>query len=360
MKMIICLDGCGPDYLAAAETPNLDALARAGSYTVGRAVVPTVTNVNNTSIVTASLPEAHGVTTNFLFDPATGRQEYVEEAGFLRAETVFARLSRQGGRTCLLTAKDKLRTLIGEGAAISESAERPSPRLLRRLGEAPGIYTIEVNHWLLQAALWLVKEERPDFLYCSTTDYVAHTYEPDSEPARRNIRRLDALIGEIVAAAGDLELVVTADHGMNAKRRGLDLEAILAGRGIESLVVPIIKDRHVVHHQNLGGSAYVYLFDPSCCERAGAIIAGEEGVEAVLSRQEAAERYRLAPDRIGSLFVLADRDTVFGSLGQARCSVTVRSHGSLYEEQIPIYAYGPGPVSRRPGTNAEVASWLFA
>jgi len=61
-KVIICLNGCAPDYLAGSETPNLDAIAREGFHTIGSAVVPTVTNVNNTSIITASLPERHGIT----------------------------------------------------------------------------------------------------------------------------------------------------------------------------------------------------------------------------------------------------------------------------------------------------------
>jgi hypothetical protein len=71
-RVIICLDGCGPDYLEAAATPNLDALAREGYHAIGEAVVPTVTNVNNTSIITASFPETHGITTNYLLDPVSG------------------------------------------------------------------------------------------------------------------------------------------------------------------------------------------------------------------------------------------------------------------------------------------------
>ena len=42
-RVIICLDGCGPDYLAGSETPNLDAVAREGFHTIGEAVIPTVT-----------------------------------------------------------------------------------------------------------------------------------------------------------------------------------------------------------------------------------------------------------------------------------------------------------------------------
>ena len=262
-RVIVCLDGCGPDYLAAAETPNLDALAREGYHTIGEAVVPTVTNVNNTSIITASFPETHGITTNYLLDPASGREDYMESAEFLLAETAFRHLADRGKRTVLLTAKDKLKTLIRDGAAIAESAEKPSAWLTERIGPAPGIYTIEVNHWLLRAARDLLTHENPDFVYVSTTDYVTHTYPPESEQAQGNIREIDGLIGDIMNAAGDLEMVITADHGMNAKSRGLDLEAILAARGIEARVIPIIKDRHVVHHRNLGGAAYVYLRDPA-------------------------------------------------------------------------------------------------
>jgi phosphonoacetate hydrolase len=154
-------------------------------------------------------------------------------------------------------------------------------------------------------------------------------------------------------------VVVTADHGMNAKSRGLDPEAILAARGIAARVIPIIKDRHVVHHRNLEGAAYVYLNDPETEEKASAILREEKGVEAVLTREAAARIYHLHPGRIGHLFLLADRETVFGDLPEPREELHVRSHGSLHEREIPIYALGEGPLAVRPLTNAQVASWIF-
>jgi phosphonoacetate hydrolase len=358
-RVIICLDGCAPDYLVGSETPNLDAIAREGFHTIGAAVVPTVTNVNNTSIITASLPETHGITSNYFIDPASGEEVYMESPTYLLAETAFRRIARSGGKSVLLTAKDKLKTLIQDGAAVAESAERPSARLTGRVGAPPGIYTIEVNHWLLQAALTVLREEKPDFIYVSTTDFVTHIHPPDSDPSRRNIREIDRLIGEIVNASPDLEMVVTADHGMNAKSRGLDPEAILAARGIVARVIPIIKDRHVVHHRNLGGAAYVYLRDPATEREAAAILREEKGIEAVLTAVEAARIYHLYPGRIGHLFLLADRDTVFGDLPQPHEELQVRSHGSLHEREIPIYALGKGPLAVRPLTNAQVASWIF-
>jgi len=359
-KVIICLDGCGPACLAAAETPNLDAMAREGFHTVGRAVVPTVTNVNNTSIITASSPETHGITSNYLLDPASGQEAYMESPDYLLAETAFRRISRKGGRAVLLTAKDKLKTLIRDGAAIAESAEKPSAWLTDRIGAPPGIYTIEINHWLLTAARDLLRRDPPDFLYVSTTDFVNHTHPPDSDQSRGNVREIDRLIGDILNTSPDLELVVTADHGMNAKTRALDLAAVLKENRIDAQAVPIIKDRHVVHHQNLGGAAYIYLADPATVGEAIALLRQEKGVEAVMKAPAAAMRYRLRPDRIGHLFVLADRETVFGALPEPRQEVSLRSHGSLHEQPIPIYAWGPGPVAARPRSNPEVAAWVFA
>ena len=358
-RVIICLDGCSPEYLSDGETPTLDMIAGEGFHGIGEAVVPTVTNVNNTSIITAGFPESHGITTNYLLDPVTGRECYMESAEYLLTRTAFRHLADRGMKTCLLTAKDKLKSLIRDGATIAESAERPSERLVEQIGAAPGIYTIEVNHWLLRAAREILRRDRPDFLYVSTTDYVTHTHPPGSEQARWNIREIDRLIGDIIDDAGDLEMVVTADHGMNAKSRGLNPEAILSAQGIAARAIPIIKDRHVVHHQNMGGAAYVYLKDPATEREAAAVLREEKGVEAVLSRESASHLYRLHPARIGHLFLLADRETVFGDMTAPRQEIRVRSHGSLHERDIPIYALGAGPLAVKPRTNAEMASWIF-
>ena len=60
--IVICLDGCGLEYLAASDTPNMDAMAEAGWKVSGHAAFPTVTNVNNTSILTGAFSDIHGIT----------------------------------------------------------------------------------------------------------------------------------------------------------------------------------------------------------------------------------------------------------------------------------------------------------
>jgi len=325
---------------------------------VGRAIVPTVTNVNNTSIVTASFPEVHGITSNYFLDPQTGREVYMESSEFLLTETIFRRAARKGKRSALLTAKDKLKTLICDGATIAESAEKPASWLAERLGPPPEIYSIEINHWLFRAAREILMQHAPDLLYVTTTDYVTHTHAPEDERSQWNMHELDRLLGEILNTASGHEVVVTADHGMNPKSRALDLNRILCGRGVVANAIPIIKDRYVVHHRNLGGAAYIYLDEIASRDEAMAVLREEEGIETVMISQEAAERYHLHPQRIGHLFVLADIDTVFGSLPQVREEVKIRSHGSRYEREIPIFCYGAGPQSICPETNGEVAAWI--
>ncbi len=86
-------------------------------------MMPTVTNVNNVSLVTASYPQAHGITSNYWFDRQTASEHYMESGEFVESETMFQRATAVGARSLLVTAKDKLRRLLSKGATLSISAE---------------------------------------------------------------------------------------------------------------------------------------------------------------------------------------------------------------------------------------------
>jgi phosphonoacetate hydrolase len=269
----------------------MDKIAREGFRTTGQAVIPSVTNVNNTTIVTSSYPETHGITSNYFLDQTTGKEVYMESSEFLLTNTIFRRVAGNGGISALLTAKEKLKTLIQDGAQFSETAERPSAWLIDRIGAPPDIYSIEVNHWLFRAAREVLLEKSPDLLYLTTTDYANHILAPESDESQQNINQLDRLLGDILNVSSDIEIIITADHGMNPKFRALDLTQILKDTGISANAIPIIKDRYVVHHQNLGGAAYIYLDDLYTIDEASAILREEQGIEAVLSNAEAAKKY---------------------------------------------------------------------
>jgi phosphonoacetate hydrolase len=71
-KILIALfDGFGPEYLDKSDMPALKRIAAAGGVKIGKGMMPSVTNVNNASLITGTFPDQHGITTNFYYDPKT-------------------------------------------------------------------------------------------------------------------------------------------------------------------------------------------------------------------------------------------------------------------------------------------------
>jgi len=252
-RLIICLDGIDPEYLAASNAPTLDELGRRGWRTIGQGAMPSVTNVNNASIVTSGPPALHGITANYYFDRATNQSVYMESADFILAPTMFERATQHGRNSMVITAKDKLRTLIARGAREVISAESPPAWVVDAVSVPPPILSVEVNHWLFRAAIATCQTRPPDLLYLTLTDYAQHKVAPETEESQINIATLDSLLADLLNTGPEFAVVVTADHGMRAKTRGLDLGQILAEANIPADAIPIIKDRYVAHHRILAG-----------------------------------------------------------------------------------------------------------
>jgi phosphonoacetate hydrolase len=130
---------------------------------------------------------------------------------------------------------------------------------------------------------------------------------------------------------------------LHVPRNGPILEVVLdrpKANAIDAEMVPIIRDKHKTHHQNLGGSAYVFLERAAELSEAFEILKNTPGVEAVHHAAAAARIFHLHPKRIGDLFLLASKDTAFGQLETSREPAKVRTHGSLHEARVPLIAYG--------------------
>lgn len=317
-------------------------MAQRGFRVDGRGMTPSVTNVNNVSLVTASYPERHGITSNYWFDRQRGEEFYMESGEFLRAETMFQRAAATGMRSLLVTAKDKLRRLLSDGATVSISSEEPPGWVVDGVGEPPPIYSLEVNRWVLDAGRYAMSREPFDLVYLTTTDYAMHTYGPQRPESARHVALLDEGLGAILEQSPESRVLVTADHGMSDKSRMLHLPGELARYGITARAVPVIKDRYVVHHSNLGGSIYVHLDNPADMNAALDALRNLDGVEGALPVEEAAQRFRLMPERMGDILALADPATVFGDPAEVTMPPGLRSHGSAHETTVPIIGCGPG------------------
>ena len=208
--VVLCLDGSSFDYIEAASTvgltPYLDSLIAAGNVRNVRAAMPTFTNPNNVSIVTGIPPAYHGISGNFYLERGSLNATMMNGPSLLRVETILAAFSREGAKVAVVTAKDKLRRLLAYGLnGTCISAEQ----------EGVPIYSAALSEHVFKKALALLKSDRPDLMYLSTSDYVQHLHSPGSREANEFYRMIDSHLSEF--HVNDVTLVITADHGMNSK-----------------------------------------------------------------------------------------------------------------------------------------------
>jgi phosphonoacetate hydrolase len=364
--VIFMCDGFGPDYLDASDMPTLARWRRTGISRIVKGGMPAVTNTNNSSICTGTWPAEHGITGNSYFDERTGKEAYMEDSSLLLAPTLFERAAQRGVKSALLSSKKKTTTLLRRGADFVLTPELPPDEWVKRLGPAPAIYSREINYWLLQVAIDLLKTRKDlGCLYVHTTDYPMHTWPPEAAESKEHLARLDSLFAEIEHAAPDAAFFLTADHGMHHKTRVWDLEKACANRGLVlRAAISAERDAYLQHHGGFGGTSWIYLQKPSDESRAAKILAALPGVELVLSRSEAAKRFHLMSARIGQLAVFGDLDTVFGELDGEETRdlpAVYRSHGSLHETATPLVIHNAdgAPPAGYFTHNHDLVRWLY-
>jgi phosphonoacetate hydrolase len=256
----------------------------------------------------------------------------------------------------VVTAKDKLRRLLGHGLdGICVSAETADDALRAMVGRPlPDVYSAALSEFVFAAGLAFMERVRPDVTYLSTTDYVQHKHAPGTPEANAFYAMIDGYLGRLAAAGATIAL--TADHGMNGKTDAAGAPRIVylqdhldawLGAGGARVILPIT-DPYVVHHGALGSFATVYLPRGARAEDVRAKLAGVAGVELVLGRAEACARFELPEDRMGDLVVIARRDVVLGT-SAARHDLSgldapLRSHGGLSEQQVPFVIDRPTPA----------------
>jgi phosphonoacetate hydrolase len=348
--LIIMMDGFDPAYLQASDMASTKQMAASGFFKTVQGVMPSVTNVNNTGICCGGPPSEHGITANSYFDLLTKKEEYMDQASMVLAPTVFERAAPHGLKSALLTAKKKTQSLLRTGATIRLAAEAPQNAegsdidWVNRLGPAPDIYSLEINHLLFRAAQIVLNETDANLVYFHTTDYPMHMEPPWGEKSLFHLHHWDKLLGETLDRHPTLEVYMSADHGMNFKSRCYDLNKVVPNKGAEIFfAMSAERDPYVKHHRTFGGTAFVWLKRPGDFERVSDVCRRLDGVEAVYDRYSAASRFLLHPDRIGDMVVTGDIDTVFGPLegsdGVEEMPEGFRTHGGSDEAVVPLIVY---------------------
>ena len=289
--LLISIDGLRPgDVLHARERglklPNLTRFLHEGSYAEGvTGVMPTLTYPSHVTLLTGVSPAVHGVGGNLTFDPYNKNQYGWDwYASDIKVPTLWQAAHAAG----LTTANVHWPVSVGAagvdwnlpqiwrtGTADDRKllAALATPGLLPVLEHGLGEYPQGINEELdgdqarARFAVKLLALHHPDFMtvYFAALDHEEHAKGPGTPEANRVLEQLDALVGEVAAAARRVHpdglVAVVSDHGFAPVSHDVNLYAPFIRAGLVTLKDGAITDWQA-EPWNDGGSAAIVLRHP--------------------------------------------------------------------------------------------------
>ncbi len=258
MVLFISVDGLKPEAVLHAQEhglklPNLVAMTADGIYSSGvLGVLPTVTYPSHTTLLTGVSPAKHGISANTTFDPYNRNQQgwywYAEDikvptlwdaahAAGLTTANVYWPISV--GARIDYNLPQIWRTGTDDDLKLQRALSTPGlePELVAALGRYPGGMeeTVDADEIRTRFAVRIIETKRPAFMtvYLTGLDTEQHASGPFSEKSNAVLQRLDALVGQLRAAAektvpGRAYVCVVSDHGFAAVQHDVNLyEAFL-------------------------------------------------------------------------------------------------------------------------------------
>jgi phosphonoacetate hydrolase len=356
--VVVCIDGCDPAYIERGVPdgifPTIGSFGESGYIGTAEAAMPTFTNPNNVSIVTGAPPSVHGIAGNYYLDRASGREIMMTDERLMRSETILALMAHAGVSTAAITAKDKLRRLLGRNLdGVCFSSECADAEIEAMVGRSrPDMYSADLSLFVLDAGIELLERGTAELLYLSLSDYVQHAHAPGAPEADAFNRAIDDRVRRLVELGAVVGLV--ADHGMSDKAQpGGEPNVIFLedelnthfGAGAARVICPIT-DPFVRHHGALGSFVRGYARKIADVPSLMAASAALPGVALVLDAPDAAQRFELPLDREADFIVLGDEHTAIGA-SRAEHDLSglaghrLRSHGGLGEQLVPFILSRP-------------------
>ena len=214
--VIVSLDGFRWDYPAMYRTPNLDRMAADGVKAVMLPSYPASTFPNHYTLATGLVPDNHGIINNTFWDAKNKRQYSMGDFAtrnnpeYYLGEPIWITAQKQGIKTGNMY-------WVGADIAIKNA----HPTYYRPWNAKP---FLSFEQRIDTVLTWLQKpeEERPGLvmLYFEEPDGSGHHNGPRSSQTGAVVQRMDSLMGvlrkkiEALPFAGDVNLIVTSDHGM--------------------------------------------------------------------------------------------------------------------------------------------------
>ncbi|MEE9466189.1 MAG: ectonucleotide pyrophosphatase/phosphodiesterase [Candidatus Neomarinimicrobiota bacterium] len=216
--MLISFDGFRWDYLEKTLTPNLDRFIATGVKAEAlMPVFPTTTYPNHYTIVTGLYPTHHGLTANYVHDPALGGYYH-----FATMDTGINHSQWWEAKPIWVTAE--------EAGLITASVFWPGSTV--EFGGTQATYSLDPNDRYklshearidqVLAGFDLPDNTRPRLItmYFPDTDVRGHQFGPESQTLALTVRGLDYAMGYLFQGLEErglmeeIDIIIVSDHGM--------------------------------------------------------------------------------------------------------------------------------------------------
>lgn len=291
--LLISIDGLQPADVIDAQKrgidiPNIARFVTEGSYASGvRGVLPTVTYPSHATLLTGVSPAVHGIIGNTSFDPLQINQGgWYWYASDIKVATLWEAAAKAGLKTANVhwpvsvnaaaitwNIPQIWRTGHGDDAKLMKALATPGliESLETTLGDyAPGIdETIAGDETRGRFAVELIARKKPDFatVYLTALDHEQHEHGPDTPQAHAILKRIDAVVGKLVAAQmaahPDSIIAIASDHGFSKVDTEINLYRAFVDAGLITLDTTGKIKSWEASPWNSGGSSAIMLARPA-------------------------------------------------------------------------------------------------
>lgn len=307
--ILLVLDGADPSVF------SLKGFSLEGEC---QAVFPTMTSPGHTSLLTGVYPSRHGILANeYIEDMKT--KNYTSE--MIEVQTLFDILKENNKKGIFISGKKGLAGFIGKRANLCVSP-LSYPVYLSAPPEDPHGLT----QWIFDAIDQVIEREHPDFVCINVPilDDLGHDYGPQSKEVKEAV----SLVQDLIYSLGDSldensALIVTADHGMSPVSKAVSIHVLLRNAGYEAWPL------------HVGRCAFLYDVEGGVKE----YVSDLDGVQTVIEPSEYAA-YHIDHPAAPDLVLLAEEGYLF--IPEPLLAYYKGMHGSLDEQDIPLYMTGAG------------------
>ena len=342
--IVIDIVGLERNHISENLTPNIFDISQAGESRDIETVFPAVTCTVQTSILSGTYPEIHGIISNGLYDRQHHSVSFWEQSsGLVQADRIWdtAKLHGNQSKTAVLFWQNTMysnadivltpRPLHMEDNLIMWCYSKP-PGFYEKLFEKIGKFDLtsywgplasgKSSAWIEQATEYVLENERPNFLftYIPHLDYSMQKNGTSYTNLKNDLKFVDDLVGRLKLKASEIGILedtqfiifseyaftdVTTDIPLNTILRENGLVAVRDIEGVEYLDLEYSKAFAMADHQ----VAHIYIKD-NYTNTVKKILEGLKGVDLILDN-EGKQRLRINHPRSGDLIAVSNKCSWF-------------------------------------------------